>query len=72
MHFHVSTDVLMESLKPKHDAQHFAFSVGVSTFYFSQRITGECDGAIGLEQCSSKSSLQSINLNDEWLVLSSY
>ena len=35
MHFHVpSIDVLVESLK--HDAQHFAFNVGVATFCFSQ------------------------------------
>ena len=58
MHFHVpSIDVLVESLKSKHDAQHFAFNVGVATFCFSQRFTGECDGAIGLKQCSPESSL---------------
>ena len=32
MHVHVpSIDVLVESLKSKHDAQHFAFNVGVAT-----------------------------------------
>ena len=37
MHFHVpSIDVLVESLKSKHDAQHFALNVGVATFCFSQ------------------------------------
>ena len=33
MYFHVpSIDVFVESLKSKHDAQHFAFKVGVATF----------------------------------------
>ena len=52
----------------KHDTQHFAFNVGVATFCFSQRLTGECDGGggIGLQQCSPDSSLRSINLIDEW------
>ena len=37
MHFHVpSIGVLVESLKSKHDAQHFAFNVGVATLCFSQ------------------------------------
>ena len=38
MHFHgPSIDVLVESLKSKHDDQHFAFNVvGVATFCFSQ------------------------------------
>ena len=37
MDFHVPfIDVLVESLKSKHDAQHFAFYVGVATFCFSQ------------------------------------
>ena len=53
MHVHVpSIDVLVESLKSEHDAQHFAFNVGVATFCFSQRLNDECDGAIGLQQCS--------------------
>ena len=53
MHFHMpSIDVLVESLKSKHDAQHFAFSVGVATFCFSQRLTGEWDGAIGSSESS--------------------
>ena len=35
MYVHVpSIDVLVESLKSKHDAQHFAFNVGVTTFSF--------------------------------------
>ena len=68
MHFHVpSIDVLVESLKSKHDAQHVAFNVGVTTFCFSQRLTSKCHGAIGLQQCSPDSSPRSINLNDEWL-----
>ena len=58
IHFHVtSIDVLVESLKSKHDSQHFAFNVGVATFCFSQRFTGECDGAVGLQQCSPESYL---------------
>ena len=37
IHFHVpSIDLLVESFKSKHDAQHFAFNVGVATFCFSQ------------------------------------
>ena len=37
MHFHLpSIDLFVESLKSKHDAQHFAFYVGVATFCFSQ------------------------------------
>ena len=37
MHFHVpSIEVLVESLKSKHDAQHFVFNVGVATLCFSQ------------------------------------
>ena len=39
MHFHVpSRDMLVESLKSTHDAQHFAFNIGVATFCFSQRL----------------------------------
>ena len=68
MHFHVpSIDVLLGSLKSKRDAQHFASNVGVATFCFSQRLTGECDGVIGLQQCSPESSPRCINLNDEWV-----
>ena len=37
MHFHVpSIDVLVESLKSKHDSQYFALNVGVATFCISQ------------------------------------
>ena len=47
MHFHVpSIYVLVQSLKSKHDAQHFAFNVGVVTFCFNNRLTGECDGPL--------------------------
>ena len=68
VHFNVpSIDVLVESLKSKHDAQYFVFNVGVAAFCFSQRLNGECDGVIGLQQCNSKSVLRSINPNDEWL-----
>ena len=57
MHFHVpSIDVLMESLKTKHDAQHFAFTAGVVIFCFGQRLTDEFDVANGLQQSSYESS----------------
>ena len=47
-------DVLVETFKSKYDAQHFAFNVGIATFCFSKRLTVECDGAIGLQQCSPR------------------
>ena len=58
---------VVESLKSKHDAQHFAFNAGVTTLCFSQRLTGKYDGVIGFQRCSPESSLRSINLNDERL-----
>ena len=42
----------------------------VAIFCFSQGFTGECDGAIGLQQCSPESSLRSINWMTGGFVLS--
>ena len=59
-----SIDVLVESRESKHDDQHFSFNIGIGTFCFSQRHTGECDADIGFQECSPKSSLRSNNLDE--------